>query len=202
MEYLDGYPLNEMAKRWKEHTGYQGLMNREYINKVVRLTRQVVEALSALHEAGFIHGDPKPANIFVTSDQSRAVLMDPLIPAAVHEGQFSGTPAYTSLEQWEGRTDYRSDLYTIGVVLWELLAGQQRFHFASPHFASLSIIQLFEVVRLREPDPIRPHNPAVPQDLEAIVMQCLELDPNQRWPWTTSSRHWPCSASYTTGHAK
>jgi serine/threonine protein kinase len=176
MEFLEGEPVHRVAERWREGAGRPGLMNRGYINQVVHITRQVVEALAALHNASVIHGDPKPGNIIVTPDGSRAVLIDPLVPAVVPEGAIYGTPAYMSPERIVGgkQSDHRSDLYTIGVVLWELLAGKKRFPYGS-------FVEVLEAVLRQEPDPVRPHNPSVPPDLEAIVLKCLALGPAQRY---------------------
>ncbi len=183
MEFLEGEAIHKVAERWRRQDGWRSFKSREYVDRVVRLIRPVVEALSALHNVAVLHSDPKPSNIIVTPDASRAVLIDPLVPPldiadlrTETDWAMVGTPAYMSPEALSGvRPDSRSDLYSIGVVLWELLAGRPRLEFSGP------VLQILQQISQRGPDRIRPHNPDVPPDLEAIVLKCLEFTPDHRY---------------------
>lgn len=176
MELLQGEPIHKVAEEWRKLVERQELRKREYVNRVVWLMAQVVDALAALHNAGFLHGDVKPTNVMISPDERRAVLFDPLIVPTFVPGQVYGTPGYVSPERClaAAPSDHRSDLYGVGVVLWELLAGQRRFR-----DANLGAI-LAETPQ-RPPDPLRPHNAAVSADLESIVHKCLEIDPDRRY---------------------
>src|SRR5205085_2637829 len=104
---------------------------RSYIRHVIELTRQVAEAAHALHESGIVHRDIKPGNVMVTEDGGQAVLMDlglaqladDLDGRLTRTRQFVGTLRYASPEQVmsAGRLDRRSDVYSLGATLWELL---------------------------------------------------------------------------------
>jgi serine/threonine protein kinase len=190
MELLDGRPINEFSQADVKETqiGAIPLPDTEKIRRLVALCRQVADALACLHAAGIIHGDPKPSNIMVTPDGARAILFDLNLAAFEGEqsdesapgvtvtriGQILGTPAYMSPEQTEGRRTFSSDVYGLGVVLWELLTGRRLFD-------GPNVFELLDQVRHRETMSIRQLNPRVPNDLEAIVFKCLEKDPTQRY---------------------
>ena len=165
----------------------QGVTNT-YVWHVVDLIRQVADAAHALHEAHVIHRDIKPGNIIVSSDGSQAVLMDLGLAQLADdvEGrltrtrQFVGTLRYASPEQVlaVGSLDRRTDIYSLGAVLWESLTLRSMFssgeHTATP--------DLMRRIQYEEPDPIRKYEPRVAADLQAIVNKCLEKDPNRRYP--------------------
>jgi serine/threonine protein kinase len=125
MELLNGQDLAVFLKRWRV-----GLP----INWVVDFAIQAADALSAAHEKGVLHRDLKPANLFVLGDGQIKLsdfgLAKPLdaTTTLTKTGQFMGTPVYMPPEQWEGGpVDERSDLYSLGCIMYEMLSGRPPF---------------------------------------------------------------------------
>ena len=161
--------------------------DQSYVRQIVKLMRQVALAAHALHEAGVVHRDIKPGNIMVTVDGSQGVLMDLGLAHLADEAegrltrtrQFVGTLRYASPEQVlaAGTIDHRSDIYSLGATLWELLTLR-------PIYGSTEQTPTPELMRRitsDEPERIRKYNPRIASDLEAIVYKCLEKDPNRRY---------------------
>ena len=151
-----------------------------------RLLREVADALSYAHGRGVIHRDIKPDNILIDAESGRAMVTDFGIARAVQEGADSrltatgmaiGTPTYMSPEQAVGERaiDGRSDLYSLGVVAYQMLAGEPPFTAQST--PALLMKQLTEL-----PVPINERRPDVPADLAAVVMTLLEKEPERRFP--------------------
>ena len=159
----------------------------DYVHHVVELMRQVSRAAHALHEADVIHRDIKPANIMVTPDGKQAVLLDlGLAQLADHvEGrltrtrQFVGTLRYASPEQVlaVGELDRRSDIYSLGATLWELLALRPIFG-ADDQLPTPTLMRRIE---FEEPTRLRKCHPGLARDLEAIVDRCLEKRAEKRY---------------------
>jgi len=148
-----------------------------------QLMATVADAVGHLHEQGILHRDLKPANILLQGDLFPFIADFGL--AKVFEagsvqtrtGAIIGTPSYMSPEQAAGRTDqvsYRSDIYALGAVLYELLTGRPPFREATWTETTIQVV---------EGEPIRPTklNPAVPPPLELICLKCLEKDPDRRY---------------------
>jgi serine/threonine protein kinase/tetratricopeptide (TPR) repeat protein len=158
-----------------------------YVHQVVELVRQVALAAHALHESGVVHRDIKPGNIMVTADGGQAVLMDLGIAQLADdvEGtitrtrEFIGTLRYASPEQVlsVGKLDARSDIYSLGATLWELLTLRPIYGATdqTPHAV------LMRQITSDDPERIRKHHPGIAGDLEAIVQKCLEKDPARRY---------------------
>jgi WD40 repeat protein/serine/threonine protein kinase/tetratricopeptide (TPR) repeat protein len=163
-----------------------GAAGRDYVRHVVELVRQVAEAAHALHEAGVIHRDIKPDNVLVTPDGSQAVLMDLGLAQLADEAegrltrtrQFVGTLRYASPEQvLSVPLDRRSDVYSLGATLWELLTLRPLFGATE----QMPTPDLMLKVQSADPESPRRLNPRVPEDLEAIVLKCLEKDRGRRY---------------------
>jgi WD40 repeat protein/serine/threonine protein kinase len=158
-----------------------------HVRQVVELMMQVAEAAHALHEAGVVHRDIKPGNILVTEDGSQAVLMDLGVAQLTGEGegrltrtqQFVGTLRYASPQQVLAvvSLDRRTDVYSLGATLWELLA--LRALFAATEATPMP--ELIEKIQREEPERLSRCNLGVSPDLEAIAHKCLEKVPEQRY---------------------
>ena len=178
MGYVRGEPL---AARMKRGIG---------MDAARRLLVELADALDHAHRQGVIHRDVKPENVLIDDESGRAMLTDFGIakaagPAAgiTNTGTLVGTPAYMSPEQAGGETDLdgRSDIYSLGVMGYEMLAGRRPF--ASPSVGDLLVQHM-----TRHPAPLRDLAPSVPDALAAVIMRCLEKDRALRWPDARSLR--------------
>ncbi len=162
-------------------------LSRGYVEQIVELVRQVARAAHSLHEAGVVHRDIKPGNIMVTADGGHAVLMDLGLAQLADEAegrltrtrQFVGTLRYASPQQVlaVAQLDRRTDVYSLGATLWELLTLKPLYG-AGEHTPTP---ELMERIQHEEPGSTRRHNPRVPKDLDAIVQKCLEKNPAARY---------------------
>jgi serine/threonine protein kinase len=161
--------------------------SQSYIRHIVEIVRQITMATQALHDRCIIHRDIKPENIMLTRDGDRAILLDLGIAKLIErdEGrltrtkEFVGTLRYASPEQIfdAGRVDYRSDIYSLGVTLWELLTLRPIYGIRK----EVNDPEAMARIRDDEPEPIRRYNRAVPRELQAIVQKCLEKKPDRRY---------------------
>ncbi|HKM91061.1 MAG TPA: RodZ domain-containing protein [Candidatus Acidoferrales bacterium] len=149
------------------------------LERVYEIGQQLAEALAYAHANGVIHRDIKPANIQLTGSPERAKIMDfgvaKLTQAQVTStGTLLGTPAYMAPEQFTGMPlDGRSDLFSLGVILYWLATGDKPFTGDTITAVSYKIVHT-------EPIAPRQLNPGVPAALEAIILKCLSKDPAAR----------------------
>ena len=161
---------------------------RDYLHKKQRLTLleaasfvdQIAGALQHAHDSGVIHRDVKPSNILLCPDGYAYLADFGLAKAMIGAealtsiGAIVGTPEYTAPEQSNGINDYRSDIYSLGVILYQMLTGQVPFTAESPVAVSLKHIQL-------EPTPPSHINSDIPQSIEAVILKALAKDPDARY---------------------
>lgn len=177
MEYVDGESVLAISTQLS------------LVNKV-KLMQDIAEALHAAHRIGIIHRDMKPQNVLVEQKPDgrlRPVVMDFGLARDVRSrlhltesGVVLGTPEYMSPEQARGnsgdqRLDARTDVYSLGAMLYELLCGQPPFEGSTSVQVLISVIN--DVVM-----PVRSRNPAIPEPLDTIVMNCLGKEPEGRYP--------------------
>jgi len=169
MEYLKGHTLKQLVR---EH----GAMPPDL---AVDITIQVLRAAKFAHKRGVVHRDIKPHNV-ILDEEGRAKVTDFGIARAgasdmTETGSIMGTAQYLSPEQAQGQpVSPRSDLYSIGVMLYELLTGQVPFDAESPVTIALKHVS-------EDPVPPSQLNPAVSPALDAVVLRSLEKDPAQRF---------------------
>ena len=179
MEYLPGFDLERMVQ-------YHGPLPPE---RIIHFMRQVCGSLGEAHSIGLIHRDLKPSNVFICERGGQydvAKLLDfGLVQTSqldadacklTLDGSLAGTPAYMSPEQASGEDeiDARSDVYSLGAIMYFMLTGQ-------PPFQRQKAIQMI-VAHLH--DPILPPaclRPEIPSDLQEVVLQCLAKEPDQRY---------------------
>jgi len=161
------------------------------LRKSVDYATQIASALAVAHEKGIIHRDLKPENLFITND-GRVKILDFGLAKLAQEatgtngkhrtarhltaaGIAIGTPGFMSPEQARGLSlDHRTDLFSLGSVLYEMLSGK-------PAFDGLSAIETMHAVLNVEPPPLTTIDPTIPAALEAIVSHCMEKNPNERF---------------------
>lgn len=170
MEYIEGEDLQGLLRRKKKLEPAEA----------ATIMAQVCRALEAAHAEGVIHRDLKPQNIMLDKS-GRVYVMDFGIARSLvakgmtQTGALIGTPDYMSPEQAKGQTlDVRSDLFTAGIIFYELLSGQ------TPYESDTTMGKLWK--RTSEAArPIGELDKTIPQPLAAIVTRCLEIDPNKRF---------------------
>jgi len=185
MEYVAGKTLDQRI-------GHRGLR----LNDALKYAVQIADALAKAHSAGIVHRDLKPTNIMVNEDGAVKVLdfglakltervqgdqfastatLDDEGRPITEEGVIVGTVAYMSPEQAEGkRVDARSDIFSLGSLLYEMVTGQKAFQ-GSSKMSTLSAILH------QEPKPVSGISPTIPADLEKLINRCLRKDPAKRW---------------------
>ncbi|HLL04371.1 MAG TPA: TonB family protein [Myxococcaceae bacterium] len=183
MEYLEGRTLAQVLTQ----TGPLPW------SRVINIAQQVCRSLREAHGIGIVHRDLKPANIILLneSDQDLVKVLDfglvksiapvpegegAINPEITQSGTFLGSPQYMAPEQARNVADTRSDIYSLGVVLYQMLQGR-------PPFVARDHLELI-FSHCKEPPPpfnsLRPYLP-VPAEIEAVVMRCLEKDPARRF---------------------
>ena len=178
MEFLPGHNIGELVKDY-------GTMSP---GRVVYLMRQVCDALAEAHSHGLVHRDIKPANIFCAYrggifdvakllDFGLAKPMGGVQEAGLtQEGTITGSPLFMSPEQATGANlvDERSDIYSLGAVMYLMVTGRPPFDYGQP--LKVLVAQASET-----PTSPRALNPSIPEELDEIIMRCLEKQPEDRF---------------------
>lgn len=173
MPYVEGGTLREYLIRRKRLT----------LEEAASFTDQIASALQYAHDQGVMHRDVKPSNILLRPD-GYAYLVDFGLAKAMmggealtNSGAMVGTPEYMAPEQSNGVNDYRSDIYSLGIILYQMLTGRVPFTAESPVAVSLKHIQIMPV-------PPREINSDIPESVEAVILKALAKDPNERYQET------------------
>ncbi|MFN2601586.1 MAG: serine/threonine-protein kinase [Gemmatimonadaceae bacterium] len=155
------------------------------VREVIRVLYDVVDALGYAHARGVVHRDIKPANILRSGNHSlvtdfgvaKAINAAMAPSAMTSTGMAIGTPAYMAPEQLAGdpAADHRIDIYAVGLLAYELLAGQSPFWGATPQAVMAALLTM-------DPKPLKDIRKDVPPRMSSIIMQCLAKDPNDRPP--------------------
>ncbi len=189
MQYLEGKTLkHRIVVTAMSPSPVGGQRPPLQLDELLDLAIQIADALEAAHAKGIIHRDIKPANIFVTTrgqakvlDFGLAKLTRPAEPAATTQastatGLVMGTVQYMSPEQALGRElDHRTDIFSLGVVLYEMATGLLPF-------SGSSATEIIDRIIHARPEAMRRLNPKVPTQLEGIVDRCVEKDRERRYP--------------------
>jgi serine/threonine protein kinase/tetratricopeptide (TPR) repeat protein/TolB-like protein len=172
MAFIEGKDLNQLLK---ENSPLS-------IERSLKIARQLCEALDAAHAEGVVHRDFKPHNVLVgnndqvyVSDFGLATSFETAKMGMTRSGAFVGTPRYMSPEQVEGkRVDSRTDLYSFGLVFYEMVSGEV------PFTGDSTWQVMYQRVK-DAPKNVKLVNPNVPDNVAAIIMHCLEREPSERY---------------------
>ena len=176
MDFVEGQSL---AKLNAEHE----VRNAEWLRRAARYVRIVAGAIHYAHEHGILHRDLKPSNVLIDESDQPRVTDFGLAKRLHHDseltlsGQVLGSPNYMPPEQAaakRGLVGRRSDVYSLGAILYHLLTGR-------PPFVGETITDTLQEVLNNEPASPRLLNPAVPRDLETLCLKCLEKEPARRY---------------------
>jgi serine/threonine-protein kinase len=175
MEYVDGVTLKDLVRS-------RGALP---LGVGLRIAKEMCHGLGAAHAVGVVHRDIKPQNMMILPETGELKIMDFGIARVSSVGAESsglttagtvmGTPDYMPPEQAQGRpADFRSDLYSLGVVLFEAFTGRL------PFGGDTAVAVVMAQIQSPPPKP-RGINPKLPAEIEAAVLRCLEKDPERRW---------------------
>lgn len=183
MQLVDGQDLAELLGRLRRHPVPS--RRRMPSHHAIRLVREVLDGLEFAHEEGVVHQDLKPANILIDNRQGRALVADFGIAKTKHieffaRGLVVGTPNYLAPEQAAARdTDRRTDIYAIGVILFELLAG---FLPVRDEVGRAALLR-----KVRDPDSFFTRRPGrcsadIDEQMEQFILKATATDPASRFP--------------------
>ena len=195
---IDGRPVQYIAMEYVAGDTLDHLIGRKglRVRDVLKYAVQIADALAAAHAAGIVHRDLKPANLIVTPqglvkilDFGLAKLNEPSSSDAdayaetlhgegspiTEDGTILGTVAYMSPEQADGKkVDTRSDIFSFGSVLYEMVTGQRAF-------AGGSKLSSLSAVLYKDPQPPSQTVAEIPSELDRVIARCLKKDPERRW---------------------
>jgi serine/threonine protein kinase len=169
MEFVEGESLRSVLNR------FGGLPMR----KAISMTQQICSGLKEAHAQGIVHRDLKPENVMIDA-QGNVKIMDFGIARSMESltrltGSMVGTPAYMAPEQVAGKpVDYRTDIYSLGLMLYEMFTGSQAFQ--ADTAVAVALKQMRET-----PPPPHELDPSIPVGIERAILKCLEKEPGKRF---------------------
>jgi serine/threonine protein kinase len=169
MEFVEGESLRSVLNR------FGGLP----VRKAISVTEQICSGLKEAHAQGIVHRDLKPENVMIDA-QGNVKIMDFGIARSMESltrltGSMVGTPAYMAPEQVAGKpVDYRTDIYSLGLMLYEMFTGAQAFH--ADTAVAVALKQMHET-----PPPPHEVDPSIPVGIERAILKCLEKEPGKRF---------------------
>ncbi|WP_406838077.1 protein kinase domain-containing protein [Streptomyces sp. AHU1] len=183
MEYIEGKPLGSVLDADIQQYGAMPA------DKALKITADVLAALEISHEMGLVHRDIKPGNVMMTKrnvvkvmDFGIARAMQSGVTSMTQTGMVVGTPQYLSPEQALGRgVDARSDLYSVGIMLFQLVTGRLPFEADSPLAIAYAHVQ-------EEPVAASSVNRSLPPAVDALIARALKKNPNERFPSAETMR--------------
>jgi len=170
MEYIEGKTL-------KEHIREQGTLHPE---EVLRIAEKILDGLREIHRNGIVHRDLKPGNVIIDGNGQIKIMDFGLarlnILTSMHSQiQMAGTLAYMSPEQTIGRdVDHRSDIYSFGLILYEMVFGE-------PPFRGNNEMELIFAIHNEIPDQLSTNSPEVPKSITQIIEKCIRKDQSERY---------------------
>ena len=171
MEFVDGQTLREL-----ERSNHDSNLP---IKRAIDIGIQIADGLAAAHEKGIVHRDIKPENVMIRKDGIAQIMDFGLaklrgVSRLTKEGSTLGTAGYMSPEQVQGQeTDHRSDIFSLGVLLFEMFTRQ--LPFKGIHETAMA----YEIVNVDSP-PMSSVDPSISPELDTVVLECLEKDPKER----------------------
>ncbi len=171
MEFIEGESLNEVIQEKRFTT-----------EEIIEIGSTVAGTLDYAHKQGIIHRDIKPSNILIRADGRLKItdfgiahIEDSSAQKQTQAGEILGTPAYMSPEQVLSRpVDGRSDIFSLGVILYELSAGKMPF-------PGQNLAAIFNAITQIEPAPVTAGNPDMPGNLSGVIAKCLQKNPDNRY---------------------
>jgi serine/threonine-protein kinase len=178
MEFLEGVPLSRRLRQEPRLT----------VSEIIGITRQIAEGLHAAHEGGIVHRDLKPDNIFLIQEDTGAYFVKILDfgiakvsstqSKLTRAGKIFGTPHYMAPEQGSGSSvDRRTDVYSLGVILYEMASGHIPFDAENPLGILTQHMYVPPIPPNERPDAVQ----QIPVGLEAVILKCLSKDPEHRY---------------------
>jgi len=174
MEYVSGEDLKKSIRRMGPLT----------LKKTLSISRQICQGLSEAHHLGIVHRDLKPQNIMIDREGNTKIMdfgiaLSQEARGITDSNIMMGTPHYLSPEQFDGkRADERSDIYSLGTIIFEMVTGQVPFDGEN----ALSIAVKHKTEKPLDP---RESNPQIPEELRRLILKCMEKNPSQRYQTAT-----------------
>ena len=188
MYFVNGVTLRDYIKEKK----------RLPVSEALKITLDVLKALDFAHRKGIVHRDIKPGNIMLSTDGKVYLLdfgiADIIMGSGERPKRIPGTPEYMAPEQFKGKWDHRSDLYSLGIVLYEMLTGKTPFHLdendwayikkksqSQGHEKNESLWVLQKKIFSQQPPPPSQLNPEVPKEVDELVLKAINKMPSERF---------------------